>query len=50
MTQKRVQGAAKNSIKLMMARRKRAKKRSLHGVKEHFERVYNTASTASASF
>jgi|GEM_PF-4860841 len=35
----------------MMARRKRAKKRSLHGAccfpAPHFERVYNTASAAS---
>jgi len=43
-------GTSKNSIKPMMARRKRAKKRSLRGVNEHFERVYNTASAASASF
>jgi len=43
-------GASNNSIKLMMATRKRAKRRSLPGVNEHFERVYNTASADSASF
>jgi len=39
-------GASKNSIKPMMARRKRAKKRSLLKVNEHFETVFNTASAA----
>ncbi len=59
-------GASKNSIKPMMARRERAKKRttawtqevgqrreqlpSLHGVNEHFELVCNAVSTASADF
>lgn len=43
-------GTYKNPIKLMMARRKRAKKRSLHGVNEHYECAYNTASTASVDF
>ena len=43
-------GASKNSIKPMMARRKRARKRSLHKVNEHFEFVFNAASAASVNF
>jgi hypothetical protein len=43
-------GSSKNSIKPMMARRKRAKKRSLHEVNEHIELVCNTASAASADY
>jgi hypothetical protein len=49
-----MQGTSKNSIKPMMARRKRAKKRSLHVVYRfaapHFEPVCNAASAASANF
>jgi hypothetical protein len=40
----------KNSIKAMMARQKRAKKRSLQRVNEHFERVFNAASALSVNF
>jgi len=43
-------GISKNSIKPMMVRRKRAKKRSLHVVDEHFELVCNAASAASVNF
>jgi hypothetical protein len=43
-------GASKNSINAMMARRKYAKKRSLHVVNEHFERISNAASAHSAIF
>jgi protein-tyrosine-phosphatase len=45
-----IQGASKNSIKAMMARRNRAKKRSLHGVNEHFEPGCNAASAPSVNF
>jgi hypothetical protein len=34
----------------MMARRKQAKKRSLHKVNEHFEPVFNAASAVLADF
>jgi len=34
----------------MMARQKQAKKRSLHGVNEHFALVFNAASAASVNF
>jgi len=46
----------KKLIKPMMARRERVKKRSLHGVNEHFELIHskeykrNAASAASAIF
>ncbi len=43
-------GTSKNSIKPMMARRKVAKKRSVHVVHEHFERLCNAASAASVNF
>jgi len=43
-------GASKNSIKQMIARQKQTKKRSLHGVNEHFEFVFNAASAASVDF
>jgi len=45
-----VLGTSKNSIKAMMARRKYAKKRSLHVVNEHFEHISNAASVPSANF
>ena len=45
-----LKGASKNSIKAMRARRKGAKKRSLHGVNEHFERLSNTAGALLADF
>jgi len=48
--QSNFQGTSKNSIKQMMARQKQAKKRSLHGVNEHFELVFNAASAASVDF
>jgi hypothetical protein len=34
----------------MMARQKETKKRSLHGVNEHFEFLFNAASTASGAY
>jgi len=34
----------------MMARQKQTKKRSLHGVNEHFELVFNAAGAASVDF
>ncbi len=43
-------GTSKNSIKPMMARRKVAKKRRVHVVHEHFERLCNAASAASVNF
>lgn len=43
-------GTFKNSIKPMMARRKRVKKQSLQVVNEHFEPACNAASAASADF
>lgn|GEM_PF-6195889 len=43
-------GASKNSIKPMKARRKRAQKRSLLNVNEHFESAFNAASAASVNF
>jgi triphosphoribosyl-dephospho-CoA synthase len=43
-------GTSKNSIKAMMARRNQAKKRSLHGVDEHFEPGCNAASAPSVNF
>ncbi|MDI1301938.1 MAG: hypothetical protein PSX71_08545 [bacterium] len=43
-------GAFKSLIKLMTARRKRPKKRSLHAVNEHFEAFSNAAGAASAGF
>jgi hypothetical protein len=46
----KLQGTSKNSIKVMMARRKQAKKRSLQMVNEHFELVFNAASVPSVDF
>jgi hypothetical protein len=39
-------GASKNPIKTMSARRKVTKKRSLQGVNEHFEALFNAAIAA----
>jgi hypothetical protein len=43
-------GTSKNAIKAMKARRKDAKKRSVHVVHEHFERLCNAASAPSVNF
>ncbi len=50
LVESKLEGASKNSIKQMMARQKQMKKRSLHGVNEHFELVFNAASAALVNY